>query len=88
MRASIAASATAEPETPPIRALSRMATCASPPRIQPVRTVDRRISRSVIPDSFIRWPANTNSGTASSGKDCVMLATFWIAISVGTGPKM
>ena len=69
-------------------ALSMIATCAKPPRIQPVSTVDNLIRRSVIPDSFIRCPANTKSGTASSGKDWVMVVIFWTAICVGTGPKM
>ena len=65
-----------------------IATCASPPRIQPVSTVASLISRSVMPVSFIRCPANTNSGTASNGKDCVAETIFWIAIEGGIGPKM
>ena len=38
MRASIAASATAEPDTPPMTVERTMATCASPPAIQPTAT--------------------------------------------------
>ena len=83
----MAASATAEPDTPPISAESTIATCASPPAIQPVSTVDSLISRDVIPASFIRWPANTNSGTASSGNDCVTEAMRCTEIEAGTGPN-
>jgi hypothetical protein len=63
-----------------------MATWARPPLIQPVSTVARRMRRSVMPDSFIRCPARTKSGTASSGKDCVAEAIFCTAMAGGTVP--
>ncbi len=83
MRASIAASATAEPETPPISAETTIATCASPPVIQPVSARASEMIRSVIPDEFIRLPASTNSGTASSGNDCVAVAMRCTPICAG-----
>ncbi len=84
MRASIAASATAAPEIPPIIALSTMLTWASPPTIQPVSVVAKEMSRLVIPVAFIRLPASTKNGTASSGKDCVALAMRCTLIDAGT----
>ena len=83
MRASIAASATAEPETPPISADTTIATCARPPVIQPVITLASEMMRSVMPDAFIRLPASTNSGTASSGNDCVADAMRCTPICAG-----
>ena len=83
MRASIAASATAEPETPPISADTTIATCARPPVIQPVSALASAMIRSVMPDEFIRLPASTNSGTASSGNDCVAVAIRWTPICAG-----
>ena len=53
-----------------------IATWANPPRIHPVKTVDREIRRLVIPDAFIKCPANTNKGTASSGNDWVAVMIF------------
>lgn len=88
MRASIAASATAEPETPPISVDRRMATWASPPAIQPTATSDTLSSRSVMPLSFIRWPASTKKGTASNGKLWLIVATFWTPIDSGMPESM
>ena len=83
MRASIAASATAEPDTPPISADTTIATCARPPVIQPVITLASEMMRSVMPETFIRLPASTNSGTASSGNDCVADAIRCTPICAG-----
>ena len=83
MRASIAASATAEPETPPISVESRIATCASPPAIQPTATSETFSRRSVMPLSFIRWPASTKKGTARSGKLWLIVAIFCTPIDIG-----
>ena len=83
MRASIAASATAEPDTPPISAETTIATCARPPVIQPVITLASEMMRSVMPETFIRLPASTNSGTASSGNDCVADAMRCTPICAG-----
>jgi hypothetical protein len=70
-RDSIAASATAEPEMPPIRALRTIETWARPPIIQPVSRRAKISSRSVMPVMFIRLPARMKNGTASSGNDWV-----------------
>ena len=72
----MAASATAEPDTPPIRVESRIATCAKPPDIQPTATIETFSRRSVMPLSFMRWPASTKNGTASSGKLWLIEAIF------------
>ena len=53
MRASIAASATAAPETPPISVESTIQTCASPPAIHETSVFEQPISRVVIPEWFI-----------------------------------
>ena len=58
-------------------------TCASPPTMCPVRTCAKRIRRVVIPVAFMRLPAITKNGTASSGNDCVELIIFWTATSKG-----
>ena len=52
---------------------------AGNPVIQPVSTLASEMMRSVMPDTFIRLPASTNSGTASSGNDCVADAIRWVA---------
>ena len=87
MRASIAASATAEPETPPMNVDRRMQTWASPPAIQETSTFEASISRSVIPVLFIMCPARTKSGTARSGKLCDALATCWTPMEIGMKPE-
>jgi hypothetical protein len=83
MRACMAASATAEPDTPPIRVDRMIETWASPPAIQATATWENRNSRSVIPLSFIRWPASTKKGTASSGKLCETVAMRCTPIDIG-----
>ena len=83
MRASIAASATAAPEMPPISAESTIDTWARPPTIQPVSSRAKRSSRSVMPLVFIRLPARMKNGTASSGKDSVAPYMRWIATVIG-----
>ena len=84
MRASMAASATAAPDTPPIMALSTMLTWARPPTIHPVMVVAKEISRVVMPVAFIKLPASTKNGTASSGKAWVELAIRWTLMETGT----
>src|SRR5690606_38598237 len=88
MRASIAASATADPETPPISVDSTIATCARPPDIQPTATMDTFKRRSVMPLAFIKWPARTKNGTARSGKLWLIEATFCTAMDSGMPESM
>ena len=83
MRASIAASATADPDTPPISVDSTMQTWASPPDIHDTRTLEQAISRQAMPVRFIMWPASTKNGTASSGKLCEAVATCCTPIDSG-----
>ena len=45
-------------------------------------------SRSVMPLSFMRWPAKTKNGTASSGKLWLMVAIFCTAIDIGMPPSV
>src|SRR3546814_19255384 len=86
MRASIAASATADPDTPPISVDSTMQTCASPPAIHETRTFEQAISRTVIPVRFIMCPASTKNGTARSGKLGDAEAPCWTPNDLGIGP--
>ncbi len=67
----IAASAMHEPVTPLIRVDNAIETCARPPCMRPVSTVASVNSFSVMPEWFMKLPASTNSGTASSAKFCV-----------------
>ncbi len=60
-----------------------MATCASPPAIQPTATEEKRKSRPVMPLSFIRCPASTKKGTASSGKLWLIVAIFCTPMDIG-----
>ncbi len=83
----MAASATAEPDTPPIRVDSRIATCAKPPDIQPTATIETFSRRSVMPLSFMRWPASTKNGTASSGKLWLIEAIFCTPTDSGMAPS-
>ncbi len=63
-RVSIAASAVAEPEMPPIIVLMMTETCATPPHIRRVRAEANCRMRWVMPDSFISVPAKIKNGTA------------------------
>ncbi len=85
-RDSIEASATADPEIPPIMKLSTIETCARPPAIQPVRRLANLTRRWVIPVTFIRLPARIKNGTARSGKLCVAVTIFWITTVGGIAP--
>ena len=60
----MAASAVAEPETPPIKVLITTDTCAIPPYILRVSIEASPNNLFVIPDSFIRLPAKIKKGTA------------------------
>src|SRR5690606_16536211 len=60
-----------------------MATCASPPDIQPTATIDTLSRRAVMPLSFIRCPARTKNGTASNGKLWLIDAIFCTPIDIG-----
>ena len=75
MRVCMAASAIAEPETPPISTASASDTCASPPFSRPVSTEASRRSCSVMPDLLRKLPAMMNNGTASRVK-------FWVCETV------
>ncbi len=86
MRACMAASAIAEPETPPMSVLRTTLTCASPPRICPVSTADRVMSLWVRPVSFMRFAAKMKSGIASSGKFCVCEIASWMVMVKGSCP--
>ena len=46
--------------------LTRMSTCASPPRSRPTRMRQKSKMRSLMVPAFIRLAAKMNSGTASS----------------------
>ena len=61
----IAASAAADPETPPIRVLSRQETWPMLPHMWPVQALQNRVSRFVMPQEFIRLPARIKRGMAS-----------------------
>lgn len=69
MRVSIAASAVAEPEMPPIMVLITTETCARPPYIRRVSMEAKSRIRLVMPDSFIRLPAKMKNGTARNVYD-------------------
>ena len=61
-----AASAIALPLMPEKITLTKMSTCASPPRMGPTRMRQKSKIRSLTVPAFIRLAANTNRGTASS----------------------
>ena len=82
----MAASATAAPETPPISVESTMQTCASPPAIHDTSVFEHLMSRVVMPEWFIMWPARMKNGTASSGKLCDAVATCCTPIETGIVP--
>ena len=79
----MAASATAEPEMPPIRKLSTMEICASPPASQPTRTRENSTSRPAMPEAVITLPATTKKGIAINGNDCVAPTIFCTATELG-----
>ena len=68
--ASIAASARLEPDRPPIRVDSSTFTCARPPHMWPVSRSHRSMIRLLTPEAFIKIPAHTKKGTASSVSPC------------------
>ena len=76
IRHSMAASATAEPDTPPIKVDSTTDTWPMEPYIWPVITLASFTKREVIPVLFIRLPAKMNSGIASMVKDWVVDRDF------------
>jgi hypothetical protein len=61
-----AASAIALPLIPENTTLTRMSTCARPPRRRPTRMRQKSKMRSLIVPAFITLAARMNSGTASS----------------------
>ncbi len=61
----LAASAVEEPEMPAKKIDSTTFTCASPPGKWPTRSREKRISRSVMPPTFIRLAVSRKNGTAS-----------------------
>ena len=75
MRASMVASATAEPDTPPISVDSSTDTCAMPPTIRRVSRREKLIRCLVMPVWFIRLPAKIKNGTARKAIDCVCATT-------------
>ena len=79
----MAASATAEPDTPPIRVERTTETCPMEPYIWPVSTFASFTRRDVIPVLFIRLPAKINSGIASMVKDWVVDRDFCTRIVHG-----
>jgi hypothetical protein len=77
----MAASAVADPDTPPIRVLITTEIWAVPPYIRRVRSRARLRSRSVIPDTFIKFPAKIKKGTAKNAKDWLWATIIWVAVS-------
>ena len=61
-----AASAIALPLMPEKITLTRMSTCASPPRMRPTRMRQKSNRRSLTVPAFMMLAAKTNSGTASN----------------------
>ena len=61
-----AASAMALPLMPEKMTLTKMSTCARPPRMRPAKMRQKSKIRSLTVPAFIRLAANTNKGTASS----------------------
>ena len=51
-----------DPEMPPNIMLENMLTSPRPPRSLPTTTIDRSISRVVMPLEFITWPMRIKSG--------------------------
>jgi hypothetical protein len=84
MRACIAASAMADPDTPPISVARRIETCARPPLSRPASTVARLRSSRVIPEWLRKLPAMMKSGMASSAKFCVCDTVSWIGMVEGS----
>jgi hypothetical protein len=84
MRACIAASAIAEPDTPPISVASRTETWARPPFSRPASTVASASSSRVMPEWLRKLPAMMKSGIASSAKFCVCDTVSWIGMVEGS----
>ena len=61
----LAASAVDEPEIPAKKIDRTTLICASPPGQCPTMVRDKRISRSVMPPTFIRLAVSRKNGTAS-----------------------
>ena len=61
-----AASAMALPLMPEKITLTKMSTCASPPRMRPTRIRQKSKIRSLTVPAFMMLAANTKSGTASN----------------------
>ena len=70
-RPSAAMSPSATPVMPENRIEAAMSTCASPPRIQPKKTLATWTSRSVILPSLTSSPARMNSGIAIRTKTSI-----------------
>jgi hypothetical protein len=65
----LAASAVEEPEMPAKKKESTTLIWASPPGQWPTMARERRISRSVMPPTFIRFAVRRKKGTASRMKE-------------------
>ena len=61
-----AASASALPLMPEKITLTRISTCARPPRMRPTNTRQKSKMRSLTVPAFMMLAAKTNSGTANS----------------------
>jgi hypothetical protein len=84
MRACIAASAMADPDTPPMSVARRIETCARPPLRRPASTLARLRSSRVMPEWLRKLPAMMKSGIASSAKFCVCDTVSWIGMVEGS----
>ena len=65
----LAASAVEEPEMPAKKTESTTLICASAPGQWPTMVRESRISRSVMPPTFIRFAVRRKNGTASRMKE-------------------
>lgn len=78
-----AASATPEPDIPPIIIPVIATTMASPPRIGPTKQRQKSMIRFVIPPWLIKAPASINNGIAISGKESTAVNILWARTVIG-----
>lgn len=76
----MAASARLDPERPPMRVDKSTFTWARPPHMWPVSRSHRSIIRLLTPEEFIKIPAQTKKGTASSVSPWTEDASRWARI--------
>ena len=79
-------SAADEPEMPENRYSLTTVVMPRPPRMCPTSARAKPTSRSVMPPVFIRSPASTNSGSASSRKESIPPIMRWGTTIRGSWP--